>query len=387
LYEQTNIKKRMIIGVPKEIKTLENRVALVPAGVEKLVEQGHHILIEKSAGEASGFSDNAYQKAGAEITKTAEEIFARAEMIVKVKEPLPEEYAQIRDGQLVFTFFHFASSEELTRGIQNSNSIAIAYETIEKANGSLPILTPMSEVAGRLAVQSGALYLHKENKGRGLLLGGIPGVEPGTVVVLGAGAVGVNAAKMAAGLGAKVYLLDISMERLRYLSDIMPANVITMASNPHNIRELIQNADLVVSGVLIPGAKAPKLITREMLRTMKKGSVIIDVCIDQGGSLETSRPTSHDKPVFIEEGVIHYCVTNMPGSVPITSTIALTNVTLSYISKIANGGIPLLKEDPELSKGVNIAFGRITHKAVAEAFNLPYTPLKEALNGSPEKVC
>ncbi len=370
----------MIVGVPKEIKPYENRVALLPVGAEMLRKHGHQVLIETTAGESSGFDDAVYREAGAEIVETPAEVYSRADMVVKVKEPLPPEYDLIREGQIVFTYFHFAASEKLTRAIMRSRCVAIAYETIETADGHLPLLTPMSEVAGRMAVQQGAKYLEKEYGGRGILLGGVPGVEPATVMVLGGGTVGTNAAKMAAGLGARVYILDINLERLRHLDDIMPANVITMMSNVHNIRELVKQADLIISGVLIPGGKAPKLITRDMLPTMKKGSVIVDVAIDQGGAVETAHPTTHDNPIYEVDGVIHYCVANMPGAVPMTSTIALTNATLPYVIELADKGwVRAVKENPEIRKGINIALGKITYKAVAEAFDLPYTPLDEVL--------
>ena len=370
----------MIVGVPKEIKPYENRVALLPVGAEVLTQRGHRVLIETHAGEGSGFNDEAYRAAGAEIVQTPEEVYAQADMIVKVKEPLPPEYNLIREGQIVFTYFHFAASRELTEAIIRSRCVAIAYETIETDDGHLPLLTPMSEVAGRMSVQQGAKYLEKEHGGRGVLLGGVPGVEPATVLILGGGTVGTNAAKMAAGLGARVYILDINLERLRYLDDVMPANVTTMMSNAHNIRELLKQADLVISGILIPGGKAPKLITRDMLPTMKKGSVIVDVAIDQGGAVETAHPTTHDNPIYEVDGVIHYCVANMPGAVPMTSTIALTNATLPYVEELADKGwLKAVKENPEIRRGVNIAYGKVTYRAVAEAFDLPYTPLEEVL--------
>jgi len=370
----------MIIGVPKEIKKHENRVSLLPVGVENLTNAGHTVLVQKNAGHSSGFPDEEYTKYGATICETAEEIFNKADMIVKVKEPMPEECALIRPGQIVFTYFHFASSEELTRAIMDSGCIAIAYETIQEKNGSLPLLTPMSEVAGRMSVQLGARYLQRERGGRGILLGGVPGVDPGTVLIIGGGTVGTNAAQMAAGLGAHVYILDTNLERLRYLDNVMPANVHTMMSNAHNIRDLAARADLIVNGVLLPGAKAPKLITRKTLKTMKEGSVVVDVSIDQGGGLETSRPTDHENPTYVEEGVLHYCVTNMPGAVPVTSTIALTNATWPYTLELANLGFcNAIKHHPSLAKGVNILDGVVTHPGVASAFDLDDTPLEAAI--------
>ena len=370
----------MIVGLLKEIKTNENRVSLLPVGVETLVSHGHQVYVETKAGEGSGFSDDIYVKAGAKILPSAEQVYGIADMVMKVKEPLPREYGLIREGQIMFTYFHFAASEELTRAIIKSRCIAIAYETIEAADGSLPLLTPMSEVAGRMATQQGAIFLEKIRGGSGVLLGGVPGVEPATVVVFGGGVVGTNAAKMAAGLGAKVYILDVNLERLRYLSDVMPKNVIPLMSNSHNIRDLLKVADLVVGGVLITGAKAPKLITRDMLKLMKKGSVIVDVAIDQGGSVETARPTTHEDPVYEIDGVIHYCVANMPGAVPVTSTIALTNATLPYAVKIANQGYKkAIMEDPEIKKGANIVLGKVTYEGVADAFDIDYLPVEEAL--------
>ena len=371
----------MTVGVLKEIKPNENRVSLLPVGVELLRSHGHEVLVETRAGEGSGFPDKLYEEAGAEIVATAKEVYRRADMVMKVKEPLPQEYDLIREGQIVFTYFHFAASEQLTQAMIKSRCVAIAYETIETADGKLPLLTPMSEVAGRMAVQEGAKYLERTQGGRGILLAGVPGVEPATVMVLGGGVVGTNAAKMAAGLGARVYILDINLDRLRYLSDVMPKNVIPVMSNSHNIRKLLQVADLVICGVLIPGGKAPKLITRDSLKLMKKGAVIVDVAIDQGGSTETSRPTTHEKPIYEVDGVIHYCVANMPGAVPQTSTIALTNATLPYAVEIANKGYKrAILENPEIEKGANIVLGKVTYRAVADAFHLQYTPIKEVLS-------
>lgn len=371
----------MIIGVPKEIKASENRVALQPVGAEMLVHHGHKILVEKSAGRGSGFPDEEYRKAGAETCDAPSEIYSRAEMIIKVKEPLKSEYSLIKKEQILFTYFHFAASEELTRAMIGSGATCIAYETMESPDGSLPLLIPMSEVAGRMSTQEGAKYLERTHGGRGLLLGGVPGVAPGEVVILGGGIVGTNAAKMAAGLGAHVTILDINLERLRYLDDVMPANVDTMMSNPANIRWAISKADLLIGAVLIPGAKAPHLVTRDMLKLMKPGSVIVDVAVDQGGCIETCRPTTHAEPTYEIDGVVHYCVANMPGAVPNTSTIALTNATLPYAVAIADKGfIQAAKESREILTGINILTGKITCKGVAEAFNLQYTPILDLLD-------
>ncbi|MFQ5770934.1 MAG: alanine dehydrogenase [bacterium] len=370
----------MIVGVPKEIKTNENRVALIPVGVELLETHGHSVLIETNAGLGSGFTDQDYLNAGAKIVVDPSEIYGQADMILKVKEPLPQEYGLIRQGQIIFTYFHFAASQELTMAIMDSKCIAIAYETVQDESGNLPLLIPMSEVAGRMSIQEGARYLEKLHGGKGILIGGVPGVEPASVVILGGGIVGTNAAKIAAGLGSKVTILDVNLERLRYLDDVMPKNVITIMSNPANIRRAIAEADLLVGAVLIPGAKAPKLVTREMLKLMKKGSVIVDVAVDQGGCVETIKPTTHENPIYEVEGVVHYGVANMPGGVPMTSTIALTNATLPYVIQIANLGFPkAAKMNPEISKGVNIVNGNVTFKGVAEAFALPYTSIKEVL--------
>ncbi len=370
----------MIIGVPKEIKANENRVALQPVGAEMLIQHGHQVLVQEDAGAGSGFDDAEYRNAGAEICKTAEEIYTRSEMIIKVKEPLAAEYKLIRKNQVLFTYFHFAASEELTRAMMDSGAVCIAYETMEAADGSLPLLVPMSEVAGRMATQEGAKFLEKAQGGRGLLLGGVPGVAPGEVVVLGGGVVGTNAAKMAAGLGAHVTILDINLERLRYLDDVMPANVDTMMSNPANIRWAISKADLLIGAVLIPGAKAPHLVTRDMLKLMKPGSVIVDVAVDQGGCIETCKPTTHADPTYVIEGVVHYCVANMPGAVPNTSTIALTNATLPFAVQIADKGwIQAAKESDEILTGINIVDGKVTCKGVADAFKLPYTPISDVI--------
>jgi alanine dehydrogenase len=370
----------MRIGVPKEIKSNENRVALMPSSVELLRSHGHTVYIEKNAGLGSGFSDEVYKTAGAEIVSEPAKIFEKAEMIVKVKEPLPSEYKLIREGQIVFTYFHFAASQELTMAIIESKCVAIAYETVQDDNGMLPLLVPMSEVAGRMAIQEGARYLEKLHGGKGILLGGVPGVEPASVVILGGGVVGTNAAKIAAGLGAKVTILDVNLERLRYLDDVMPKNVVTIVSNPWNIRRAISKADLLVGAVLIPGAKAPKLVTKDMISLMKKGSVIVDVAVDQGGCVETIHPTTHENPIYEIEGVIHYGVANMPGGVPMTSTIALNNATLPYTLKIANHGFPkVAKINKDIAKGVNIAYGKVTYKGVADAFNLAYIPIEDVL--------
>ncbi|MBI2796133.1 MAG: alanine dehydrogenase [Gemmatimonadetes bacterium] len=362
----------MQIGVPKEIKTNENRVALVPAGAEAFVAAGHKVLMEQGAGDGSGFTDVQYTAVGAEIAPDAATVWKRADMIIKVKEPIEREWPHMRKDQVIFTYFHFAADEKLTRAHIASGAVCIAYETVELSSHELPLLTPMSEVAGRMAVQEGAKYLEKLYGGRGVLLGGVPGVAPAKVVILGGGIVGINAAKMAAGLGAKVTLLDISLERLRYLSDVMPANVTLIYSNHQNILEQIATADLVVGGVLIPGAKAPKLIRREDLKVMRPGSVIVDVAVDQGGCVETIHPTTHENPTYVVDGVIHYGVANMPGGVPRTSTLALTNATLNYALALASKGWKrALHESPALKKGLNMVAGQVTYPAVAEAFGLP----------------
>lgn len=370
----------MKIGIPKEIKRNENRVSLIPVGVELLRASGHTVLVEKDAGVGSGFMDEAYKISGAEIVPTASDVYKNADMIMKVKEPLSPEYSLIRENQIVFTYFHFASSLELTEAMIKCKCISIAYETVQKEDKSLPLLVPMSEVAGRMSIQEGARYLEKLHGGKGILLGGVPGVEPASVVILGGGIVGTNAAKIASGLGARVTILDVNLDRLRYLDDVMPKNVITMMSNPANIRRAISQADLVVGAVLIPGAKAPRLITRDMLKLMKKGSVIVDVAVDQGGSVETIKPTTHDDPIYEIEGVIHYGVANMPGGVPMTSTVALTNATLPYAIAIANHGFPkIAKINKEIAWGVNTVRGKVTYKGVAEAFDLEYVPLEKVL--------
>jgi alanine dehydrogenase len=364
----------MVVGVPKEIKANENRVAITPGGVEMFVQRGHTVLIESSAGVGSGFSDEQYARAGAEIVSTAQEVFANAEMILKVKEPIAPEYELIRPGQVLFTYFHAAASRELTEAMLRCRSIGIAYETVQKADGSLPLLIPMSEVAGRMAPQNGAKYLERTMGGRGVLLGGVPGTQPGTVVILGGGVVGTNAAKIAAGFGARVIILDNNLYRLRYLDDVMPKNVTTMMSTPENIRTVIREADIVIGAVLIPGAKAPYLVTRDMLPTMKTGAVIVDVSVDQGGCIETTRPTTHENPTYVVEGVVHYGVANMPGAVPFTSTIALTNATIPYALELADKGWQrAVRENRELWHGLNFIDGHITYRAVAEAFGREYT--------------
>ena len=370
----------MIVGVPKEIKANENRVAIQPSGVEMLLQNSHAVLIETKAGLGSGFEDEDYKKAGAQILETPKEIFEKADMIMKVKEPLAEEYGLIRKGQIIFTYFHFAASKELTETIMKTRCVAIAYETIERADKSLPLLNPMSEVAGRLSIQAGARCLEKTFGGHGVLLGGVTGVAPAKVVIIGGGIVGTNAAQMAAGIGANVIILDIKIERLRFLNHVLPANVTTMMSTPANIRQQIADADLVVGAVLIHGAKAPHLITRDLLKLMKKGSVIVDVAVDQGGCVETIHPTTHAEPTYEVDGVVHYGVANMPGAVPKTSTIALTNVTLPYAIEIANEGyLEAIKTNREIALGANIIFGKVTYGPVAEAFNLQYTPLEEVI--------
>lgn len=371
----------MVIGVPKEIKNNENRVAVTPAGVAEFVKNGHTVYIQSRAGEGSGFADAAYLAAGAQILPTIEEVYQIAEMIVKVKEPIASEYALIKENQLLFTYFHFASSEPLTQAMIQSNAVCLAYETVEKADRSLPLLVPMSEVAGRMAIQEGAKYLEKPQKGKGVLLGGVPGVPSGKVLILGGGIVGTQAAKMAAGLGARVVIMDLNLQRLRHLSDIMPANVTTIMSNEYNIREAIQEADLIVGAVLIPGAKAPHLITKDMLKLMKPGTVVVDVAVDQGGCIETCTPTTHENPTFVIDDIVHYCVANMPGAVPYTSTLALTNATLPYAIQLANQGWKkACGTNAELQKGLNIVNGKVVYKGVADAFSLPLTSLTEVLH-------
>lgn len=360
----------MIIGLPKEIKNNENRVAMTPSGVNTLVSNGHTVYVETNAGVNSGFTDEAYLNAGATLRKSAVEIFTEAEMIVKVKEPIPQEYELIRPKQLVFTYFHFASNEGLTRAMMKSGAICLAYETVE-VNHTLPLLIPMSEVAGRMSIQQGAKYLEKPQGGKGILLGGVPGVNPAHVLILGGGVVGTHAAYMAAGLGAHVTIADISLPRLRQLSEIMPANVDTMMSSQYNIEEILPRTDLVIGAVLIPGAKAPSLISRKMLKLLPQGAVLVDVAIDQGGCFETSKPTTHANPVYEVDGILHYCVANIPGAVPCTSTLALTNATLPYVLTLADKGWEkACEEHQDLRKGLNIVKGKVVCKAVAETFGI-----------------
>ncbi|MEE8170030.1 MAG: alanine dehydrogenase [Phycisphaerae bacterium] len=365
----------MIVGVPREIKADEYRVGMVPGGVAEMTKAGHRVLIETQSGAGAGFLDQDYVSAGAEIAPSASEVFAQAEMIVKVKEPQPSEIERITEGQLVFTYFHFAADRSLTEGVLKSKCVAIAYETVYGDNGSLPLLTPMSEVAGRMSIQEGAKYLERPQKGRGVLLGGVPGVDPGLVVIIGGGVVGLNAAKAASGLGAQVVILDVNLDRLRYLSDVMAANVTTLYSNAVNIHDMVVQADLVVGAVLIPGARCPVLVTREFVRSMKPGSVIVDVGVDQGGCCETIRPTTHADPIYVEHGVVHYGVTNMPGAVSRTSTFALTNATLPYALRIANAGYrAAAKQDSGLAAGINMDHGRLTNQAVADCFKMDHQP-------------
>ncbi|MBM7622808.1 alanine dehydrogenase [Sporohalobacter salinus] len=370
----------MIIGVPGEIKNNENRVGITPPGVEALVSEGHDVIIEEDAGIGSGISNSDYTEAGAKIEANKEKLFADSDMIMKVKEPLPEEYDLFKEGQILYTYLHLAAEEELTEALVEKNVVSIAYETVELEDGSLPLLTPMSEVAGRLATQEGAKFLEKPKGGRGVLLGGVPGVTPAKVVVIGGGIVGVNSAKMAHGLGADVTIMDIDPAQMRYLDDIFHGDVKTRMSNKYNIYEEVTEADLVIGAVLIPGAKAPHLVTEDMIKDMKEGAVIADVAIDQGGCVETTYPTTHDDPVFTKHGVVHYSVANMPGAVARTSTYALTNVTLPYAIDIANKGYKqALLDDESLLKGLNAYQGKITYKAVAEAFDLEYYDPKELL--------
>ena len=366
----------MIIGIPKEIKESEHRVGMTPSGVQTLIQNGHDVYVQNSAGQGSGHSDDDYSNVGAKILKTIEEVYDISEMIIKVKEPLKKEYSLIKEGQIIYTYFHFASSLELTKAMIDSKSVCIAYETVENSDRSLPLLTPMSEVAGRMAAQQGAKFLEKHQKGCGILLGGVPGVSPAKAVVLGGGVVGTQSAKMLAGLGADVTILDISLDRLRELDDIMPKNVKTKFSNHYNIKKEIENAHLVIGAVLIAGAKAPNLITKEMLKDLGKGTVLVDVAVDQGGCFETTKPTTHSSPTYIINDVLHYSVANMPGAVPMTSTEALTNATVAYAIEIANKGWKkACNENEPLKKGLNIINGDIVYKAVADAFNLNYTEL------------
>ena len=370
----------MIIGVPKEIKKDEYRVALLPVGAETLRKHGHRMLVEKGAGVGSGIEDSEYRRAGATLVPSARSVFDRSEMIIKVKEPQPSEIRMIRRDQIIFTYFHFAASRSLTEGMMRSGAICIAYETMREEDGSLPLLTPMSEVAGRMAVQEGAKFLERPMEGQGILLGGVPGVHPATVVIIGGGIVGTHAAKMAAGLGANVTILDVDLERMRYLSDVLPANVSTMMSNPENIRNMVKQADLLIGAVLITGAKAPRLVTRSMIKTMKKGAVIVDVAVDQGGCIETIKPTTHSKPTYIINGVVHYGVANMPRAVARTSTYALTNATFPFAVEIADKGYRRAAQESDVIRsGINIIDGKITDRAVARSFRMKYTPLEEVL--------
>lgn len=370
----------MVIGVPKEIKTNENRVALVPAGVEAFRGNSHQVLVEKSAGEGSGFPDEAYVAAGAEIVASADEVWKRADMICKVKEPIEVEWPRMRKGQVIYTYFHFAASEPLTQAVLKSGAIAVAYETVQLPTGELPLLTPMSEVAGRMAVQQGAKYLEKVFGGTGVLLGGVPGVAPGEVVIIGGGVVGTNAAKMAAGLGAHVTILDVSLDRLRYLADVLAPNVDCIYSNRYNILEAIRRADLVIGAVLLPGAKAPHLVKRADLKLMKPGAVIVDVAVDQGGCVETIKPTTHENPTYFVDGILHYGVANMPGGVPRTSTLALTNATLTYGVKLGKlGWKAACKADSALRLGLNVVEGKVVYPGVAEAFGLPLVAVDTVL--------
>ncbi len=370
----------MLIGVPREIKTEEYRVGLTPAGAEALTTAGHQVVVEKGAGLPSGFTDDFYENAGAEIVDTAEEVWARGEMIIKVKEPIEPEWPRMREGQLLYTYFHFAASEPLTRAVMDSGAVALAYETVEYPSGELPLLTPMSEVAGRMAIQEGAKYLERHSGGAGVLLGGVPGVLPGKVLILGGGVVGVNAAKMAAGLGARVSIMDVNLSRLRYLSDVMPANVNLLYSTRYAVRKQLEDSDLVVGAVLLPGKKAPSLVTREDLSLMKPGSVIVDVAVDQGGCVETIKPTTHNDPIYTVDGVIHYAVANMPGGVPRTSTLALTNATLPYaLTLAAKGWQRACLEDAALALGLNVVGGKIVYDGVAEAFGMESHPVASVL--------
>jgi alanine dehydrogenase len=367
----------MKVGVPREIKDHEYRVGMVPAGVNALVEAGHQVYVEVGAGLGSGILDEHFEQAGAKLVANAKEVYSTADMIVKVKEPQPAEFKLIKKGQIVYTYFHFAAGKELTEGMMKTGAVCIAYETMEDKRGTLPLLTPMSEVAGRMSVQEGAKYLERPTEGRGILLGGVPGVEPGKVVIIGGGVVGTNAAKMAAGIGARVTILDVSLDRLRYLDDVLEKNVVTMYSNAYNIREEIREADLVVGAVLIPGAKAPSLIRREDLAQMKQGAVIVDVAVDQGGCVETTKATTHSNPTYIVDGVVHYCVANMPGAVGRTSTFALTNATGRFAVAIAkHGWKDAAKKFGEIRTGLNVVNGKITYEAVAQAFDMEYAPLE-----------
>ncbi len=370
----------MIVGVLKENKAEENRVSLSPGGVEFMRQNGHSVLVQKNAGNASGFTNAAYKEAGAEIIASARDIFEKAEMIMRVKEPQPSEFKLLKKDQIYFAYLHLAASEEVTRAMIKAGSVNIAYETIQKDDGTLPLLTPMSEVAGPMAIQAGAKYLEMAQGGHGVLLGGVPGVDPGTVMIIGGGAVGINAAKMAGGLGANVYILDIDLDRLRYLSDVMTGHCVTIMSSPASIRDVLPKADVVVGAVLVPGSKTPTLVTRDMLKMMKKGSVLIDVSIDQGGCFETSKETTHADPTYTVDGIVHYAVSNMPGALPRTSTLALNNATLPYALEIANKGWQkAMRENPEIKRGANVVNGQVTYNGVAEAFGLKYVSIDKLI--------
>ena len=370
----------MIIGVLKENKAEENRVSLSPGGVEFMRQNGHSVLVQKNAGKASGFEDTLYKKAGAEIVASAKDIFEKAEMIMRVKEPQASEFKLLKKDQIYFAYLHLAASEDVTRAMIEAGSVNIAYETIQKEDGTLPLLTPMSEVAGPMAIQEGAKYLEMAQGGHGVLLGGVPGVDPGTVLIIGGGAVGINAAKMAGGLGAKVYILDIDLDRLRYLSDVMPDHCVTIMSSPAAIRDVLPKADVVVGAVLVTGSKTPALVTREMLKMMKKGSILVDVSIDQGGCFETSKETTHADPTYTVDGIVHYAVSNMPGALPRTSTLALNNATLPYAVEIANKGWQkAMQENPEIKRGANVVNGQVTYNGVAEAFGLEHVSIDKLI--------
>lgn len=370
----------MVIGVPKEIKEDENRVALLPVGAETLAGDGHRVLVEAGAGAPSGATDDDYRAAGAEVVDAAGTVYGEADLVVKVKEPLEPEYGLLRPGQTLFCYFHFAADEALTRQVLESGIVAVAYETVQATEGGLPLLVPMSEVAGRMAVQEGAKYLERPQGGRGILLSGVPGVAPADVVILGGGVVGANAARIAAGLGANVFVLDIDLDRLRYLADVMPPNVTTLMSNAYNLNKLVTTCDLLIGCVLRAGAKAPRLVSRDMVADMKEGAVIVDVSIDQGGCVETARPTTHASPTYVVDGVSHYCVANIPGAVPRTSTFALTNATFPYVRSLARGGwADTSRKLPDLAAGLNIVDGKVVHPGVAEAWQMPLTPLADVL--------
>ncbi|HSI72908.1 MAG TPA: alanine dehydrogenase [Fimbriimonas sp.] len=375
----------MIVGVPREVKEDEYRVALTPAGVISLTQSGHEVLVETGAGAGTHLSDDEYTAAGARVV-SVDEVWSRSELIVKVKEPQASEFPRIRPGQLLFTYFHFAASEPLMRGMVDRGAFCIAYETVQMPNRSLPLLTPMSEVAGRLSIQEGAKYLERPMGGRGVLLSGVPGVKPATIAVIGAGVVGINAVKIAAGFGATVYVLDVSLDRLRYVDDIFPDNVITLHSNPGTLRQVLTEIDLLIGAVYVTGARTPVLVTREMLSLMKPGAVIVDVCVDQGGCFETTRPTTHKNPVYEIDGIVHYAVANMPGAVAHTSTFALTNATLPYVLKLANKGLDALREDEALRKGLNVAAGKVTLEAIATQYGYGYVSPEEFLGSAPAGV-